>query len=347
MSLSHTRHFSSISQSLRSYSVFVCIAVFCLIFKGALVTSFDAGLSVPDWPTTNGQNMFSYPYSLWVGGIFYEHAHRLLASIIGFLTVGLAVWIYLSEPRRWVRTLGLSAVALVIIQGMLGGLTVLLRLPDAISVAHGTLGQTFLLVLITIAFVLSRTYEDIRLGRYISLASHPEILRALKLGFIMLALLYMQLLLGAATRHSESGLAIPDFPTMGGEWIPRFDQQMIDTINEFRSKYHLRPVTYGGITIHLLHRVGAVIAAIGAVLLSLHLFALQGREPLLGKLAPVFSILVVLQVTLGIITVLSVRNPWITSLHVITGAGLLAVTYLICLRAATLTTTQKGIASHG
>src|SRR6186713_3191317 len=107
-----------------------------LIAAGGMVTSTDSGLSVPDWPTTYGWNMFTFPPSKWVGGIFYEHGHRLIASTVGFLTILLALWLWFGETRRWVRWLGVTALAAVIVQGVLGGITVLYFLPPAVSIAH-------------------------------------------------------------------------------------------------------------------------------------------------------------------------------------------------------------------
>jgi cytochrome c oxidase assembly protein subunit 15 len=94
----------------------VCVSL--LILTGALVTSHDAGLSVPDWPTSYGENMFLFPPSLWIGPIFYEHVHRLIASGVGALTVILAVWIGWVDGRRWVRWLGYAALGAVIVQGL-------------------------------------------------------------------------------------------------------------------------------------------------------------------------------------------------------------------------------------
>ena len=102
-----------------------------LVLAGSLVTSTGSGLSVPDWPTTYGWNMFSFPPSKWVGGILYEHGHRLIASTVGFLTIVLAAWLGSREPRRWMKWLGAAALGAVIAQGVLGGLTVLFFLPAA------------------------------------------------------------------------------------------------------------------------------------------------------------------------------------------------------------------------
>ena len=107
-----------------------------------MVTSKGVGLAVPDWPTTFGYNMFFFPFRKWVGGIFFEHTHRLIASTVGFLTIILAVWLWRAESRRWVRNLGFAALGAVILQGVLGGLRVTL-LKDEIGIFHACLAQAY------------------------------------------------------------------------------------------------------------------------------------------------------------------------------------------------------------
>ena len=123
---------------LHAYAVFTAFCTFLLIIAGALVTGNDAGLSVPDWPLSYGKLM-----PPMVGGIFYEHGHRMVAATVGLLTVVLAFWLWRAEPRRWVRRLGWVALATVVAQGVLGGITVLFYLPVAVSVAHACLAQIF------------------------------------------------------------------------------------------------------------------------------------------------------------------------------------------------------------
>src|SRR5260221_11773804 len=117
----------------RSFDKLVAGCTVFLVLAGSLVASADAGLSVPDWPTSYGWNMFTFPPSKWVGGIFYEHGHRLIASTVGFLTIILAAWIWLADPRRWLRWFGVGALASVVAPGILGGITVLFFLPAALS----------------------------------------------------------------------------------------------------------------------------------------------------------------------------------------------------------------------
>src|SRR5437899_12750144 len=118
---------------LHRFARFVVAATVLLILAGSLVTSHDAGLSVPDWPTSYGWNMFTFPPSMWVANIFYEHGHRLIASTVGLLTIILAIWLWLEDPRPWLRGLGVAALGAVIAQVVLGGPPVLLLLPAPVS----------------------------------------------------------------------------------------------------------------------------------------------------------------------------------------------------------------------
>src|SRR4051794_35034949 len=137
------------------YATLVAACTVLLIAAGGMVTSTGSGLSVPDWPTTYGWTMFSFPMNKWVGGIFYEHGHRLIASTVGFLTIILAVWVGRVEPRRWVRRLGYAALGAVILQGLLGGITVLLFLPAPISIGHAALAQLFFCITLSLAVFTS------------------------------------------------------------------------------------------------------------------------------------------------------------------------------------------------
>src|SRR3989475_4452668 len=103
---------------LHRFAKIVAGSTIFLVLAGSLVTSTASGLSVPDWPTTYGWNMFTFPPSKWVGGILYEHGHRLIASTVGFLTIVLAVWLWLRESRRWLNWLGVVALVAVIAQGV-------------------------------------------------------------------------------------------------------------------------------------------------------------------------------------------------------------------------------------
>src|SRR5580700_7989010 len=115
---------------LHRFAILTAVATFLLLGAGGLVTSHEAGMSVPDWPNSYGYNMFLFPPSKWIGGIFYEHTHRLWASVVGFMTTALAVWLWLKDPRKWMKWLGVVAFLLVIAQGVLGGLRVVLNMDN-------------------------------------------------------------------------------------------------------------------------------------------------------------------------------------------------------------------------
>ena len=201
---------------LHLFALLVAASTAVLIFAGGMVTSTGSGLAVPDWPNTYGWFMWTFPIQHWVGGIFYEHTHRLIASTVGFLILVLAVWLWRAEPRRWVRTLGFIALAAVITQGMLGGLTVLFYLPDPISIAHASLAQIVFCLTITIA-----RCDVARLEARISRAIwRPTIACCRRRRSSRPALVYLQILIGATMRHTDAGLAIPDFPFAFGQLVP-------------------------------------------------------------------------------------------------------------------------------
>jgi cytochrome c oxidase assembly protein subunit 15 len=176
------------------FAVFVASVTFLLIIAGALVTSNDAGLSVPDWPTSFG-SLYKIPHL--VGGVKFEHTHRMIAQFVGFLSIILAVWTWRADPRRWMKYLGLTALGLVIAQGILGGITVLFYLPPAVSSAHAALAQTFFCVVVLIALFTGQNWvEEIPL---VEIDRDRPILFALVLFSILV--LYVQLILGAMFRH--------------------------------------------------------------------------------------------------------------------------------------------------
>ena len=145
------------------FIVATAVATFLLLGLGGLVTSHEAGMSVPDWPNTYGYNMFAFPVSKWIGGIFYEHTHRLLASGVGLLTAILALWLWCRDARRWMRWLGVLAFALVALQGVLGGLRVTLAM-DQLGIVHGALAQSFFVLICALALFTSRSWMEGRAG---------------------------------------------------------------------------------------------------------------------------------------------------------------------------------------
>ncbi|MEK7728495.1 MAG: heme A synthase [candidate division KSB1 bacterium] len=293
---------------LHRFAWLVVGATFILIFIGGLVTSTESGLAVPDWPTTYGQFMFSFPLSQMVGGILYEHGHRMVASVVGMLMVILAVWLWLKEPRKWVRNLGWLALLAVIVQGVLGGLTVLFLLPQPISVAHGALAQTFFCLTIALTLFTSPQWEQSR--RQLD-DEHKPALRTLTT--ITTALVFVQLILGAIMRHTKSGLAIPDFPLAFGKLIPPFESSHV--------------------AIHFAHRVGALIVTGFIVWTVSRIFRYYRTEPMLRKPAILLSCAIATQLALGAFTIWSQKAVYITTAHVATGALILGTSLTLALRA--------------
>src|SRR6266487_4780775 len=200
---------------LNRFTWFICVMTILLICSGGMVTSKNVGLAVPDWPTTFGYNMFLFPFSKWVGGILFEHTHRLIASAVGFLTIILAIWLWRSESRRWVRNLGLIALAGVTLQGILGGLRVTM-LKDEIGIFHACIAQAFLALLVVIALVTTSFWKS--LWDVNSTAKNFTPTKTLAVA-ITLAI-YVQPALRATMRHQHRDLTLLDFPTANGAWIP-------------------------------------------------------------------------------------------------------------------------------
>jgi cytochrome c oxidase assembly protein subunit 15 len=182
---------------LHRYAIFVAVCTFLLIIAGALVTSNDAGLSVPDWPTSFG----SFRMPRMVGGVMFEHGHRMIAGTVGILTIILALGLWIKDSRRWLKWVAGAAVLAVLAQALLGGITVLFYLPVAISTSHATLGQIFFCLAASLAFF---TRADWRWDEpKLADASTPSLqhLTAATTGVILL-----QLILGAVYRHHGTGI---------------------------------------------------------------------------------------------------------------------------------------------
>lgn len=177
-------------------AVITACATFPLLFIGALVTSKGAGLAVPDWPTTFGYNMFLYPWSKMVGNIFYEHGHRLVASAVGMLTIVLALSLWFQEQRHWLRWLGVATLGLVILQGVLGGLRVVL-LEHTLAIVHAAVAQAFFALTVSLAMFTSSDWREGSMGRPLIDAERLQRLCALTTGLI-----YIQAVFGAVLRHT-------------------------------------------------------------------------------------------------------------------------------------------------
>src|SRR5439155_23084860 len=193
---------------LNRFAWLTCVSTLLLICSGGMVTSKNVGLAVPDWPTTFGYNMFLFPVSRWVGGILFEHTHRLIGSLVGFLTIILAVWLWLCADRRWVRNLGVIAVIGVILQGILGGLRVTM-MKDQIGIFHACVAQAFLALLVFIALVTTQIWHSLTRR----LVDSQKLSPIKTLTVAITVAIYVQLALGATIREQHRDLAVLDFPT--------------------------------------------------------------------------------------------------------------------------------------
>lgn len=266
-----------------------------LIFVGAAVTTTGSGLAVPDWPLS-----FGTLFPSMTGGVFFEHGHRLVAGTVGFLTLILACWTGIARTPTLVRRLAWLALLLVIIQGMLGGLTVLLKLPTQVSVAHGCLAQFFLCTVVALVLVTSPSWNQpgpldrSRVGR-------------LRTGALLALLAVIgQLVVGATMRHMGAGLVFIDFPTCGGQWIP-----VLDSPEK---------------AIHFSHRVGALLVTLACGYLVYQVLRFQ-RDARLRNLAYALIVFLGLQVSLGVATLFTMRGFYPTCLHVMNGALVLATVF--------------------
>ncbi len=270
-----------------------------------------------------------------VGGIVYEHGHRMVATFVGILTVILAIWLWKKEERRWLRVLGLVALGAVILQGVLGGLTVLFLLPTSISVAHATLAQSFFCLVSSIALTTSKWWvvETSDLPR-----SHQASV-TLKLAALTVVAVFLQLVFGALMRHTGSGLAVPDFPLAYGQIFPSLTPGALASYNARLMSENIRlasdgPITADQITIHLLHRYWALIVAALLVWTAIRLLRREEPQVPAKKFGWILAGLIVLQIVLGACTVLSQKAVLITTAHVATGALILLTLVLLTLRLA-------------
>jgi heme a synthase len=282
------------------FALFTAAATFVLIFVGGLVTSTGSSLAVPDWPLSYGQ--FFPPM---VGGILYEHGHRMVAGMVAVLTAALAIWTWLEEPRGSVRWLGVAAFVAILLQAVLGGVTVLLRLPTAVSVSHAALAQAFFCLVVALALITGRDWVS-------NAAEQRADPWVWWLGIATTIAVYAQLLLGAVMRHTGSGLAIPDFPLSFGKVVPE--------------------ITSFAVAIHFAHRVGAVIVSCLAFATAGRVLAANRDDPRRVRPALWLLMLVTIQISLGASIVWSRKSVLPTTAHVAVGAAILAASLVLALR---------------
>ncbi len=299
MSTVHVAH----RPALGAYTKLVAGSTFLLLLAGAMVTSTGSGLAVPDWPLSFGKVMPAME-----GGVLYEHGHRMVATFVGALIVIEALWLWRAEPRRWVRVLGWLALAGVVVQGALGGATVLLRLPDAVSISHAGLAELVFGLTVTIAVARSRSWlED---GAAESVDADVPALSSL--ATVACAAIYLQILIGAVVRHTGAGLAIPTFPLAFGRIVPPLDSFPV--------------------TIHFAHRVGALAVTLIVVWVAVRALHRHGGLKPVVRPALLLLALLALQMGLGAWVILSYKAAWVTSAHLGTGALLFATALTLALR---------------
>ncbi len=297
------------------YAIFARVVAFAtalLVFIGATITTTGSGLSVPDWPLS-----FGTVNPTMVGGVFYEHGHRLVASGVGFLVLLSAFWASFLRAHAVVRRLAFLALGLVIFQGLLGGLTVLMRLPTAVSVAHGTVAQIFFCTTVALVWWTTRGFVEAE-----STIKGPAAGNLRIAAFGMTILVFCQLLIGALMRHMGAGLVIPDFPTSLGRWIP--------------------PLTSAAVAVNFGHRVMALAVFSMGCLLCARILRCHRQAPALPKLALLLVGLILVQGTLGAFTVWTARSLWVTCFHVVNGALVLATSFSISLWVQRLTRKEEG-----
>jgi heme a synthase len=304
---------------LNRFTWFICVAALFLICSGGMVTSKNVGLAVPDWPTTFGYNMFLFPFSKWVGGILFEHTHRLIASAVGFLTIILAIWLWRDESRRWLRNLGLIALAGVILQGILGGLRVTM-LKDEIGIFHACVAQAFLALLVAIALVTTnfwRSLDEIDINR-------KKFVPIRSLAIAVTLAIYVQLALGATMRHQHRDLSILDFPTANGAWIPDTSARALEKINAWRDARGLSDVDAFQVWLQMTHRFIALLIAIGVILFCSRVWRDAPQIPGLKRLSMAWVAFLFIQLTLGAWTIWSNKAADIATAHVAMGAAMLS-----------------------
>ena len=276
---------------------------FLLVIAGGLVTSTGSGLAVPDWPLSFGQ-----VFPRMEGGVLFEHGHRLLAATIGVLTVILAFWTSRAEPRRPVRLLAWAMLGSVVLQGVLGGVTVLLRLPPSTSVAHAGLAQMFFAMTVVMA-VVSREPEAVSRNAGPAhgsrLTAHGSLWTAIAI--------YCQILLGAIVRHTGAALVIPGFPTANGRLVPEFTSALVAW--------------------QFAHRLMALVVAGMVAWLAIRIFRHEGERRDLVRPVALLVALTGGQVFLGALTIWTWRAVTPTTAHVATGALVFATSVVIAVRA--------------
>ncbi len=333
---------------LHRFAILVVLATFVLVITGGNVSSRDAGLSVPDGFTVYGYFLWNFPIDQWIGGIFHEHIHRLKGSVVGMMCIALAIWLWRTQQqRRWLRWFGVSTLAMVIVQGVLGGLRVELAnwmpaLATPFAVLHGVMGQLFLCMTVLIAAATSKWWLAVAERQdHQSVASDGSspisgsasiaVVRSLSIAFLLVLL--VQLVIGAAMRHTASGLAIPDFPSALGGIVPPLEPGAIEAAYDTLIGDEDLPL--GGypapwqVAIHFAHRLWAIaVLVVGFWLVT----RAAGQIAVVRRPAMVIALLLVVQLALGAAIVWTGRMSNVATAHQAMGAMTLATAALLTMR---------------
>ena len=279
----------------------VLLWTLALLLLGSIVHATGASLACPDWPTCFGTMMPEM-----TGGVFWEHLHRLWA---GALLVLFPVAVFLTRrahPERvMLFRLGLAGVALLLVQSVLGGLTVILRLPDAISTSHLALAFLFLALVTVMLVRTGPERDDYRDAK-------PDRRLVWRAGLVTAGLVFAQSVVGALVRHTDAGMACPDVPLCLGRVIP--------------------PLQYPTVQLHFLHRVLGIVVAIVTLRYG-WLVAGRTRSPFARKMATAMAAGVIAQVLLGFASVAGRLAPPYVSAHTLLAAMLLALGVAMAARA--------------
>ena len=302
----HTAH----QPALAWFATIGSLWVFVLVTLGAFTTSIGAGMAFPDWPLSNGSvNPHGWLEDL---AMFAEHSHRLSGSLMGLITIALTLWLWRREPRRWLRQLGWAALVIVIVQGLIGGKRVLLdslavpgfemTLGQMLRIPHGILAHLYVCILFAIAMALTRTWRET------AIPVRPNLRWA---GVTCTLLLVVQLAIAATMRHNFAGLVIPTFPYSNaeGDWLPS-DWNFL-------------------VGIHFAHRVMAAVLTVTLSWFAVKLWRDPGATLLMRCGASLLVSLLALQILLGAHIIWQLREPHVTTAHVVVGALLLAVTFTL------------------
>lgn len=295
---------------LYRFACFCAGSVLFLICLGGVVTSKNAGMSVPDWPTSYGYNMFYFPWQLMTGGIFWEHSHRLVGSGVGVLTYILTIWLFFQE-RIWLRWLGVAAAIMVSIQGLLGGLRVT-EMAAWIGIFHGCLAQALFVTVSLIALFTSRWWIETRPG-----ITPPKWTGRI---LIICGLIFIQLTLGATMRHEHAGLSIDDFPLAYGQVWPKTDPASMDQYNQERLNRNELATTPLYINMQMAHRVGAILISVAILAAAAAVWLTPGVAPILSRWSAVWVGLVLVQFALGACTIWTNKAADVATTHVAVGA---------------------------